>query len=185
MFSVQKFYDALRYQGTAVSKDTLHAYLGHLEDTFLIRTVSLHTASERRRMVNPRKAYPVDPGLIAPYERSGREKLDHALETVVFLELERRGYEAGYLRSPEGWEVDFMATAPDRTPLLVQVCLDMQGEGTWDREIRALVAAAEVHPRATPLLLTMDATPPPKDPPPPIAWHPAARWLLDEGVEAP
>jgi hypothetical protein len=42
-FSIQKFYNALRSQGIAVGKDTLHTYLGHLEDTFLIRTIGLHT----------------------------------------------------------------------------------------------------------------------------------------------
>jgi uncharacterized protein len=44
--------------------DTLHAYLSHLEDAFLIRTVSMSSGSERQRMVNPRKAYPIDMGLI-------------------------------------------------------------------------------------------------------------------------
>ncbi len=97
LFSVQKCYDALRSQGIPASKDSLHAYLGYLEDAFLVRTVSIHTASERQRMVNPRKAYPVDPGLIPLYERAGRSNLGHALETAVFLELERRGYEAAYV----------------------------------------------------------------------------------------
>ncbi len=180
MFSVQKFFDALRSQGIPVGKDTLHAYLAHLEDTFLIRTVSLHTASERRRMVNPRKAYPVDPGLIAPYERTGRGNLGHALETTVLLELERRGYETAYVRTPQGWEVDFLATAPGQKPWLVQVCLESGAADTWEREVRALVAAAEEHPEAAPLLLTMDPTPPRTDPPPPLKWLPAAEWLLRE-----
>ena len=56
-FSVKKQYDTLRSQAVRVGKDTLHEYLGYLEDAFLVRTVSLHDASERRRMVNPRKAY--------------------------------------------------------------------------------------------------------------------------------
>jgi len=185
MFSIQKFYGALRSQGIPVSRDTLHAYLAHLEDTFLIRTVSLHTASERQRMVNPRKAYPVDPGLIPLYERTGRGNLGHALETAVLLELERRGYETGYVRSPEGWEVDFLATAPDRPSLLVQVCLDLGNTETWEREVRALVAATGEHPRASTLLLTMDATPPHTDPPLPVKWRPAAEWLLEEGEDAP
>lgn len=123
-FSVQKFYNALRSQGLPVSKDTLHAYLGHLEDTFLIRTVNLHTASERQRMVNPRKAYPVDPGLIPVYERTGRPNLGHALETVVLIELERRGYQTAYIRTREGLEVDFLAQAAGQPPTLIQVCLD-------------------------------------------------------------
>ena len=40
-FSVQKFFDSLKSQGIPVSKDTVHAYLAHLEDAFLVRTVSL------------------------------------------------------------------------------------------------------------------------------------------------
>ena len=55
-FSVKKQYDTLRSQGGRVGKDTLHEYLGYLEDAFLVRTVSLLTASERRGTVNPRKA---------------------------------------------------------------------------------------------------------------------------------
>jgi len=92
-----------------VSKDTLHEYLAHLEDAFLIRTLWLHTTAERQRMVNPRKAYPVDLCLIPIYERSGRPNWGHTLESAVFLELERRGYEMGYvctLRRPavdRGW----------------------------------------------------------------------------------
>ena len=107
-FSVQKQYDTLRSQGVRVGKDTLHAYLGYLEDAFLVRTVSLHSPSERRRMVHARKAYPVDPGLIELFATSGRSHDGRALETAVLLELERRGWEVSYVRTTEGWEVDFL-----------------------------------------------------------------------------
>jgi len=63
-FSIQKFHNALKSQGLPVAKDSLHAFLGHFEDAFLIRTTSLFTASERQRMVTPRKVYPIDPGII-------------------------------------------------------------------------------------------------------------------------
>ncbi len=178
LFSVQKQYDTLRSQGISVGKDTLHAYLAHLEDAFLIRTVSLHSSSERQRMVNPRKVYPVDPGLNALYERSGRLNLGHALETAVFLELERRGYEAAYVRTREGWEVDFLAVAPGGQPLLIQVCLEFQDQKTWTREVRALKAAAAEHPRARPLLLSLDAMPPREALPAPLEWQAATSWLL-------
>jgi predicted AAA+ superfamily ATPase len=178
-FSVQKFYNTLRSQGIAVGKDTLHAYLGHLEDTFLIRTVSLHTASERQRMVNPRKAYPVDPGLIPVYERTGRSNLGHALETAVLVELERRGYQAAYVRTREGLEVDFIAVAAGKPPELIQVCLDTSDPATWEREVLALTAAAAEIPDSSALLLTLDSTPPKPPLPAPLHWRPAAAWLLD------
>ncbi len=179
LFSVQKFYDALRSQGVSVGKDTLHTYLGYLEDAFLVRTVSLHTASERQRMVNPRKAYPVDPGLIPLFERTGRANLGHALETVVLLELERRGYEIAYVRTQDGQEVDFLAAAHGLPTLLVQVCLETGASATWEREVRGLTAAAAEHPKTTPLLLTMDSTPPRPGLPKSIRWSPAAAWMLE------
>jgi uncharacterized protein len=178
-FSVQKFYNTLRTQGLAVGKDTLHAYLGHLEDTFLIRTVSLHTASERQRMVNPRKAYPVDPGLIPVYERTGRPNLGHALETAVLVELERRGCHVAYVRTREGLEVDFLAQIAGRPPTLIQVCMDTSSPATWEREVRALSAAAREVPESSAWLLTLDATPPRPPLPAPLRWRPAAAWLLD------
>jgi predicted AAA+ superfamily ATPase len=182
LFSVQKQYDTMRSQGIPVGKDTLHAFLAHLEDAFLLRTVSIQAASERKRMVNPRKVYPVDPGLIPLYERSGRANLGHALETIVLLELERRGYEAAYLRTRQGWEVDFLATAPGQPTLLIQVCAELQTPDTWQREVRALAEAADEHSSAVPLLLTLDAVPPKPDLPDPLIWRPAASWLLDDGA---
>jgi hypothetical protein len=178
LFSVHKFHGALKSQGVAVSKDTLHEYLTHLEDAFLIRTLSLHTSSERQRMVNPRKAYPVDPGLIPIYERSGRPNWGHALETAVFLELERRGFEMGYVRTPEGFEVDFLARSPGEPPLLVQVCADVLDPQTYDREVRALAAAAGEYRSARALLVTLESTPPTPSLPPPLEWRCAADWLL-------
>ena len=182
-FSVQKFFDALKSQGMAVGKNTLHEYLAYLEDAFLIRTVPLHTASERQRMVNPRKAYPVDPGLIPLYERTGRTNAGHALETVVFLELERRGYDIGYLRTREGWEVDFCAGQPLGNTVLVQVCAEVNEPETLEREVRALQAIAPLHPEAEALLITLDTTPPKISLPETIHWRPAIQWLLDKNEE--
>jgi len=176
-FSIQKFYDALRSQGIPVSRDTLHAFLGHLEDTFLIRTVYLHTASERKRMVNPRKAYPVDPGLIPVYERTGKANTGRALETVVLVELERRGCEIAYFRTKDGYEVDFLSRDPEGDWTLIQVCADLSVSATREREVRALLAAASEFPEAAPMLLTLDSMPPPTLPEP-IRWRAAADWLL-------
>ena len=179
-FSVQKFFDTLKSQGLPVGKNTLHDYLSHLEDAFLVRTVSLHTASERQRMVNPRKAYPIDPGLISLYERTGRVNLGHALETVVFLELERRGCATDYVRTRAGYEVDFFARNPEGDAILVQVCTDVSDPATFEREVRALSAAAAEYREATPLLLTFDTLPPRSPLPKPLHWQPAIAWLLGD-----
>ncbi|MEJ7811439.1 MAG: ATP-binding protein [Gemmatimonadaceae bacterium] len=179
-FSVKKLYDDLRSQGVPVAKDTLHAYLDHLQDAFLVRTISMHSASERQRMVNPRKVYPVDSGLIPLYERAGREHRGRALETAVLLELERREYAVDWLRTRDGWEVDFFAQRAGESPLLVQVSLDTAADETWEREVRALAAASSEHAGAMAVLVTLDASPPARALPAPLQWRAAAQWLLEE-----
>lgn len=178
-FSIQKFYDALKSQGIPVAKDTLHAFLSHLEDAFLIRTTSLLSASERQRMVNPRKAYPIDPGLIPVYERTGRANSGHALETAVFLELLRRGCEVHYLRTTEGHEVDFHAVDAEGKQHLLQVCAQAVDEATLAREVRSLVGARARHPDAEASLLLLD--PPFRLPeaPPGITLRHALPWFLE------
>lgn len=177
-FTIQKFYNSLRSQGIRVGKDTLHAYLDHLQDAFLIRVLEMHSASERQRMTNPRKAYPVDPGLIALYERPGRENRGRRLETAVLLELERREYSVAWLRVGDDLEVDFFATRPGDAPLLVQVSLDTAEDSTWEREVRALEQASRVHPEAEALLITQDPTPPLRALSKPLRWMSATEWLL-------
>ncbi len=181
LFSVEKFHATLKSQGLAVGRDTLHQLLGYLEDCFLVRLTWLETASERRRMVNPRKAYPVDPGLIPIFDRSGRANIGHALETAVRIELERRNMEVWYVRTTDGLEVDFLARGPEGEEALIQVAADIASAETQEREIRALRAAAREYPRASLHLITMTpeaAGPIAED----IQFHNAALWLLEPWV---
>jgi uncharacterized protein len=178
-FSVQKFYGDVRSQGIPVAKDTLHAYLGRLEDAFIVRTLPIAAASERRRMANPRKAYPVDPGLIPVFDHVGRANEGHTLETVVALELKRRGAEAAYVRSRDGFEVDFLMHHPGGEEQLIQICADLDAPAAFQRECRGLLAAAAEHPAATlhTIALTADRLLPLPDN---IRVHRAADWLLQE-----
>ena len=177
MFSVEKFYAALKSQGIAISKDTVHQLLGYLEDCFLVRTVWVEAASERRRMVNPRKAYPVDPGLIPVFDRSGRANLGHALETAVRVELERRRAIVTYVRTREGHEVDFLARRASGTAELIQVCADLDDPATREREARGLLAAAGEYAGASLHLITLT----PESAygmPEQVTVHSAALWFL-------
>jgi uncharacterized protein len=178
-FTVQKFFYALKSQGVPVGKDTLHAYLDHLQDAFLLRAIDMYSTSERQRMVNPRKVYPIDPGLIPLYEQPGREHRGRALETAVLLELERREYTVHWLKVDDDREVDFFATRPGDPTLLVQVCLDTSQDETWEREVRALEAASAVHPRAEAVLITLDRVPPARPLPAPLRWYSATQWFLE------
>ena len=181
-FSVSKLFGSLRSQGVAVGKDSLHAYLSHLEDAFLLRAVPIDAGSERKRMVNPRKIYPVDPGLIPLFDRSGRANLGHALETCVLHDLERRGWEVAYVRTRSGFEVDFVARQPGRRTALIQVAAEIPDAAVRERELRALVEAQDTYPEASRHLVIID----PNDVgevPSGVRVHSAVDWLLREEDE--
>jgi hypothetical protein len=137
-FSVHKFYNDLRSRAVAVAKDTLHAALDHLAEAFLLFAVPIRSRSERARMVNPRKVYPIDTGLARALSREPGRDEGRLLETVVFLDLRRRGLETEYLVTAGGREVDFAATAPDGAVSLVQVCVSLRDPETRSREVEAL-----------------------------------------------
>ena len=179
-FSVEKFYAALKSQGLAISKDTVHQLLAYLEDCFLVRLVWMESASERQRMVNPRKAYPVDSGLIPVFDRTGRANRGHGLETAVLVELERRRCAVTYVRTPAGYEVDFLVRDAGGDVELIQVCADASDPATAERELRALADAEAIHPGAPRRLLTMMRDGAPAETPPGIIVQPAYEWLLAE-----
>ena len=178
LFSVEKFYATLKSQGIAISKDTVHRLLAYLEDCFLVRMVWMESTSERQRMVNPRKAYPVDAGLIPVFDRSGRSNSGHALETAVLVELERRRCTVTYVRTPGGYEVDFLARSAAGEIELLQVCADASDPETEERELRALAEAGKRYPKARKRLLTLTHDGLPTDTPLGVIAQPAYEWML-------
>ncbi|MFO7629551.1 MAG: ATP-binding protein [Prochlorococcaceae cyanobacterium] len=179
-FSLNRLHGALKSQGLAISREHLAELVVHLESAFLIRCLSVVGGSLRRQMTLPRKVYPIDPGLLPLYELEGRSNSGHALETVVLLELLRRGAEVGYLRTSEGFEVDFHARFPDGQRELIQVCADLSEPATRQRELRALLEALQEAPGsgATARLISLSSRPPAGEWPEAVGWSPAVEWLL-------
>jgi predicted AAA+ superfamily ATPase len=176
-FSINKFHGDLKSRGVAVGKDTLHSYLAHLEDAFLLRSLEVATDSERRRQVNPRKVYPVDTGLTPVFDRSGKANLGHALEAAVLHELHRRGAEVHYVRTPAGYEVDFFARDSAGHQALIQVCSELDNPATLEREVRALQDAHATWPDASLHIVALEP-PATANLPAEVRLHMAADWLL-------
>jgi predicted AAA+ superfamily ATPase len=178
--SVHRLFLDLKAQGNAVSKDSVHALLGHLIDSYLIATVSLHTASERQRNSNPRKVYPADHGLIHAFDLQGRTNLGHALETAVFNELQRRGAEVEYLKTADGFEVDFHVQRRAGGRELLQVCADPAAEQTRTRELRALGSALKEHRKVPGALLVYTQEQAVALAGEPFRVVPAYEWMLEQ-----
>jgi predicted AAA+ superfamily ATPase len=141
----------------------------------------MDTTSERQRQVNPRKVYPVDPGLIPVFDRSGKANLGHALESAVLIELERRRCEIAYVRTANGQEVDFAAKTRDHRTEYIQVCADLSSPEVRERELRPLQETLAKPSRTARLLLTLtttDASIAIKEAPAGVTVKPAWEWLL-------
>lgn len=149
-----------------------------MEDAFLLHTIPVVTDSEKRRQVNPRKAYPADPALIPVFDRSGKANTGHALETTVFIELQRQRAEVAYVKTTSGFEVDFLARHADDSEDLIQVCTNVDDPETLAREVRALQDAATEHPRARPFILSAESRTPFPTIPAPLQILAAWQWML-------
>ena len=112
------------------------------------------------------------------FDRTGRANTGHALETAVLVELERRGRDVTYLRTPEGYEVDFLARAPGGGMALVQVCADLSDPATAAREFRALAAGGVPFPQARKRFLTLTREVLPAEAPADVEVQAACEWLL-------
>lgn len=178
LLSITKLHADFRSRGISIAKETLLALLAHLEDAFLVFTIPVATRSERRQQVNPRKLYVADHSLCAAFNPRTAVDRGHHLENMIACELLRRGKGLAYVKTPQGHEVDFLATHEDGTEQLIQVASNIDAIPTFEREMRALLGATVEHPKAEKLLLS--ETPPPRNVtlPPGVQWMPAWKWLL-------
>lgn len=173
----------LKSQGVRVGKDTLHQYLAHLEDAFLLFTVTVESRSERVRQSNPRKCYPVDPGLAVMTSSEAGRDVGHRLEAAVYLELRRRGCSAGYYDTEKGYEVDSLVQHPSGERELLQVCADLSDTATRERETRALEAAMVETKVERGTVVTLDGPEVGALDTPKVRVVPAWHWLLESPRE--
>ncbi|MBF0198142.1 MAG: ATP-binding protein [Planctomycetes bacterium] len=158
LFSVSKFALDLKSQGISVGKETLYEYLDHLEDAYLLETISIASDSIKRKQVNPRKIYPIDPGFIPLFDRSRKSNIGHALESATYIQLRRRKADVAYVKTKNGFEVDFLARYIEGEEELIQVCYSIEDPDTFERETRSLLEASSEHPNASLILLTGDSS---------------------------
>ncbi|MEN8150292.1 MAG: ATP-binding protein [Planctomycetota bacterium] len=175
-FSVNRFYNTLRSQGVAATKNALYDFLEHLVDAYLFFDVPLHSRSENVRRVNPRKLYVIDPGLLEAMSPPTAADRGARLENLVFLHLRRSGHRPEYYLTKSGREVDFVVTPEGRgARRLIQVCWDLADPDTRAREVTALrEAMRELRIRSGTIVTWLDEDSSEEG----IRIVPVWRWLL-------
>ena len=138
------------------SVHTLENYIGYLAEAFLLFSVNRFSWKARERVQAPRKVYACDTGFVGAVGfRTGADK-GRLLESVVAVELLRRGEEFYSSKDSTGKEVDFVLRKAGETSHLLQVCYDVSDPKTRKREMSGLLKAAVEYSCATLMILTWD-----------------------------
>ncbi len=139
------------------TKTTIYDYLEKLQDTMFFFFVERYEPSVYKRKKYPKKAYLCDVGLTKIFRFS--EDSGKKMENVVFLEILRKTNEKAmeiyYLRTREGYEVDFLVKDGERVTQLIQVTRASAFDEINHREIRALLHAYNILKEHKPELLVI------------------------------
>lgn len=136
LFSGNKLKEKFNIAATS----TIMEYISYLEDSYLFYFVPKFSYSQRKQIVNPRKVYAVDCGLVNATSVSFSADIERIFENLIFNHL-RRSHKELYYFSDKG-ECDFVVCDKGNIIDLIQVCYDLN-EDNLQRELKGIYAAME------------------------------------------
>lgn len=137
----------------AGSTSTIMDYLSYFEYTYLFQFVPKFSYSLRKQLINPRKVYAIDTGLINANSGSFTDDFGSLFENLVFLHLRRKYKEIYYFA--EKSECDFVVSEKGTVRQVIQVCYDLNHDNV-DRELRGLFDAISHFELKEGTLVTLD-----------------------------
>ena len=117
---------------------TVLSWFSHLELSYLVSFVPRFSHSTKAQLINPRKVYAIDLGLVNVVSSVLTEDAGRKLENLVFLHLRKKYAELYYF--DEKGECDFVAMKNGQVMELVQVCYELTADNL-QRELNGLLAA--------------------------------------------
>ncbi|MFI3287730.1 MAG: ATP-binding protein [Rikenellaceae bacterium] len=143
LLSIRNIANYFTSNGRKTSYDTVAAYIGYIEDTYLIHKCERYNIKGKETISGVCKYYINDLGFHNYLYQGFGYGIGYQLENLVYLELARNGYDI-YVGSIKGKEVDFVATKGDRT-IYLQVAYILTDNETLEREYSSLQAIGDNH----------------------------------------
>ena len=134
---------------------TIMEYFSHLESAYLFHLVPCFSYSVRSQMINPRKVYSADNGLITVNSASFSDDQGRKLENIVYTCL-RSTYNSIFYFSGKS-ECDFVVTKKGKKPLAFQVCYKLDRDNL-DRELGGLYEALTYFKLKDGIIITLNQT---------------------------
>ena len=118
-----------------VSYDMASDYLEYLKKAYMLFEINKFDYSLKKQNVNDKKYYSIDLGLSNIFRVPNLQTRGSDLETIVFLELLRRGYKVYYYKTLNDLECDFLIEKNNTIAQLIQVSSSIENIKTLKREI--------------------------------------------------
>ena len=154
-----KIADTLRSKQTAgVSPNTIRAYIGHLEDSFLFSESKRYDVKGKSYFDSPNKYYCEDLGLRNTRIGFRQQEITHIMENIIYNELVIRGFsvdvgvvfartvneKGNSVRTPR--EIDFIVTSGSKKTY-IQSAYSMPTEEKREAELRPFALTGDSFPK--------------------------------------
>ncbi|MGE3612714.1 MAG: ATP-binding protein [Sulfurimonas sp.] len=118
-----------------ISFDMASNYVEYLRNAYMVYEVKKFDYSLKKQNLNDRKYYSADLGLANLYRVGNLHFRGDDLETIVYLELLRRGYKVYYYKTSSNQEIVFVLELENKIVELIQVSKTLENEKTKKREM--------------------------------------------------
>ncbi|HIP51360.1 MAG TPA: ATP-binding protein [Campylobacterales bacterium] len=123
----------------SISYDMTRDYMEYLEKAYMLLAINKFDFSLKKQQANARKYYSIDLGLSNLLRVPNLKTKGHDLESIVLLELLRRGYKVYYYKTKGDLECDFIIEKDREIVELIQVTVSLRDEKTRKRELAPFV----------------------------------------------
>lgn len=127
--------ELLEFSNTSKVKN----YIDFLREAYIFFTINKYDYSLKKQIVNKKKVYTIDTGLVNAVSFQFSENKGRLLENAVFLELKRRDKEIYYFEDKK--ECDFIIKSGRTITQIIQVADNLSNPRTRKREIEGLKLA--------------------------------------------
>ncbi len=136
------------------SSATILDYFSFFEQSYLLNLMPRFSYSYRAQLVNPRKIYVIDNGLINAVTPSFSKDYGRKLENIIYWSLRQKRKELFYFNEA-GSECDFVVCRNNIVEELIQVCYELTIENT-SREQKGLLDAMTFFKKDKGMIITLN-----------------------------
>jgi predicted AAA+ superfamily ATPase len=123
------------------SVTTVKNYVDFFEEAYLFFSLFKFDYSIKKQIINDRKVYAIDTGLINAVAFNFSENRGRNIENIIFLELKRRALDIFYYKGKN--ECDFVVRKGSKISEAIQVTQSLDNPAVEKREIAGLLEAME------------------------------------------